>query len=446
MVSGGRKSSPPRELRQDDSFTASPDLTAPGVFGFDTSEDAPTDRSEPARQADVPDLGAAPEAADVAAPAEVAAAPEVSAPAEPPKRKRRRRAAGAGDGTPARKHAGPVLAGSIRGAASSMPAVVERTSADPTVKPAAVAEPTPSKASLEPPTVADGATLAEPTAAEAGATTRPSALPSPAIGASTRPASETSPDRLSWPPLAVALAGLAGLIIGGLVALTAIGILGADRGPAPGSENAAVVPASPDARPSDSPLGSAALRETFDDLKIASTLPSPWTFSGSGTAGVIALPTSVDRSVRVRSDGATQATACRPLPGTVAGDLHVEVDIQLDAPVASTTKVIALGSAASEAFSIGVARDGHLIGADNQPVAAGSVLRPGTWAHVSITLHRATSTVDWHVAGADGTSLASDTSSPVRAEAAQTANRVCLLSPAGTPGGSVVINNLVASG
>ena len=306
-------------------------------------------------------------------------------------------------------------------------AVAERTTLDPTVERAAVDEP---------------ATLAERTAAERAASVRHGPVSALISGARTRRESDPSPDRLSWSPLAVALAGV---VFGALVALTVTGILRADRSAPAGGGDVAVIPASPDARSSALLRSAAEVRETFDDLRIASTLPSPWIMSGSGTAGVIALPTSVDRSVRVRSDGATAAAACRPVPGTVGGDLHVEVDIQLGTLVAATSKVITLGSAASEAFSIGVDRNGYLIGADNRQVVGGNRLPAGTWAHVSITLHRPTSTVDWKVAGADGASLAS-VRTQVPPDAAQTADRVCLLSPAGTPGGSVAINNLVATG
>jgi hypothetical protein len=134
------------------------------------------------------------------------------------------------------------------------------------------------------------------------------------------------------------------------------------------------------------------------------------------------------------------------VPGPAAGDLRLELDAQFDKAVDATSKLVTIESAGGEAFSISIDADGHFVGPDGQPAAGSTALRPGTWAHIVIALHRATSTVDWQVAAEDGTALAQLTNSAVRGASAQTADHVCLLSPTGTPGGSVAINNLVATG
>jgi hypothetical protein len=260
----------------------------------------------------------------------------------------------------------------------------------------------------------------------------------------------SSSSDLSWTSVVVALTALAGLLVGALIALTTTGVLGLDSGgpTSPrGSGSVAVVLASPDSPSTGPSFGSAhAVRETFDDLKIASSLPAPWVVTGSGTAGVVALPTSVDRSFRLRSDGASPTRACRPLPTPTAGDLQLELDIQLDVAVDATSKLVTIESAAGEALSISIDADGHFLGPDGQPAAGGTALRPGTWAHIVIALYRSTSTVDWQVAAEDGTVLAQLAHSAVRGASAQTADSVCLISPTGTAGASVAINNLVVTG
>jgi hypothetical protein len=181
--------------------------------------------------------------------------------------------------------------------------------------------------------------------------------------------------------------------------------------------------------------------ETFDGLSINSSLPPSWDVTGSGAAVVIALPTSVDRSVRLRaSDGGNAERACHPLPPGATVDLRIELDFVLETALSSDTNLVTLASGANDAVTIGLDRNGRLLGAD----ATSGSLPAGTWAHLSLTMHRASPTVDWEVTAA-GTSLgAARNRAPDNAFSGISA--LCLQSPQSTQAGSVAFNNVRATG
>jgi hypothetical protein len=197
---------------------------------------------------------------------------------------------------------------------------------------------------------------------------------------------------------------------------------------------------------SSAPATEAVIVETFDGLSINSPLPRPWEVSGSGAAVVIALPTSVDRSVRLRtSAGGNPERACHPLRTDGAADVRVALDVLLETAVGAASDLITLTSGSTDALVIGVDADGHVVGDDALQAPAGA-LAPGTWAHVSISVHPDSKTVDWDVSAADGTTLASAMGRPLDPGSAGGIESFCVVSPGGTPGGSIAVNNVRATG
>jgi hypothetical protein len=180
--------------------------------------------------------------------------------------------------------------------------------------------------------------------------------------------------------------------------------------------------------------------DTFDDLSINSPLPQPWKVTRSGVAVAIALPTSIDRSVRLRASDGSPERACHPLPAGAVADLRLELDFVLETAPSSDSTIVALMSGATEAIAIGIDRTGRLAGADS----TSSALSPGTWAHLSLIVHRASSTIDWEVI-ADGTVLGAARNRPL-ANAAAGISGFCLESPQGTQAGSIAFNNVRAAG
>jgi hypothetical protein len=254
--------------------------------------------------------------------------------------------------------------------------------------------------------------------------------------------------RPPWAPLVVGV-----ILAGALPVLGALMVPGATRTIAPPSidsgQAASSVPqpgGSVAAATSSAPPTEAVIVETFDGLSINSPLPPPWEVTGSGAAVVIALPTSVDRSVRLRtSSGGDPERACHPLRTNGGSDMRVALDILLETPVGAASDLITLRSGSTDALVIGVDAGGRIVGDDASQAPAGA-LAPGTWAHVSISVHPDSKTVDWDVSAADGTTLASATGRPLDPASAGGIESFCVVSPGGTPGGSIAVNNVRAAG
>jgi hypothetical protein len=245
----------------------------------------------------------------------------------------------------------------------------------------------------------------------------------------------------------VILAG-ACAVLGALIGLGATGtiaLLSIDIGPGPDSVPHPVGSVAA-ATGSALPTGAVIVDETFDALSINSPLPPPWEVTGSGAAVVIAFPTSVDRSVRLRtSDGGNPERACHPLRTGGAADVRVELDILLERAVETGSDLITLTSGSTDAMVIGVDAGGRIVGDDTSQAPA-KALAPGAWAHVSITVHPGSKTVDWDVSVAQGTTLASATGRPLDTASAGGFESFCVVSPGGTPSGSIAVNNVRATG
>ena len=169
--------------------------------------------------------------------------------------------------------------------------------------------------------------------------------------------------------------------------------------------------------------GGTPVAETFDDLSIDSPLPEPWATSGSGTAAVIPLPTSVDRSVRLRSSQAGGGLkACRPI---VAGapDVHVAVDVLVGTLPEQAVGLLSLEAGGQPAFELTLGPDGSI--EPNQPVTG--VVVQGVGAPPAATPSGGAADSTWRHLVIDG---------PMQADA------VCLRSPDGVASGWIAIDNV----
>jgi hypothetical protein len=208
----------------------------------------------------------------------------------------------------------------------------------------------------------------------------------------------------------------------------------------------------------DAVAAAVSVQEAFDDLPMDSNLPDPWRVSRDGAARVVALPTSVDRSVRISSDGdGAPAEACRPTPSR-AGPLRVALDYRLGRPTVLDTIVIELREGSTPMVALLIAAEDGRIAA-----IAGSTYDPGAspagagaqasargtfdaaaWRRVELLL-----TGDGHAvwtahetSGADAGSGSID----LPASPSRTVDTVCLRSPAGSPAAWVAVDDLLIEG
>ena len=202
--------------------------------------------------------------------------------------------------------------------------------------------------------------------------------------------------------------------------------------------------------------GAASVVQTFDDLPMRSRLADPWTTSGDGSAEVVALPTSVDRSLRISSSTAGKPTmVCRPTSVAPAQSFRIAFDYLLGRPPASTVPILRLDSESSSQLELGIdtmARP-FLGGGPGGSAPAPAIASPppagasaravaADWERVEITVDAAAGTAQWSahdtsgaVTGSGAAALARTADAPV--------DEVCLLSPAGSPAAWVAIDNLV---
>ena len=161
-----------------------------------------------------------------------------------------------------------------------------------------------------------------------------------------------------WPAAAL-LGVVAGIVVAALVdadrsareATPTMGVAAATNSPA-GSPAATDVPAMVSI-------------ESFDALPMNSVLGADWIVSGGDGASIVALPTSVDRSVRVRSsDKGEAATACRAVDATAAE--RIGFDLLVGRPPRSATPVVTVNSGERDLLILNVDPSGR-----SRRVAAG---------------------------------------------------------------------------
>jgi hypothetical protein len=195
--------------------------------------------------------------------------------------------------------------------------------------------------------------------------------------------------------------------------------------------------------------------ETFDDLAVDSKLAAPWTIEGAGPVRIVAIPTGVDRSVRIGADGSGNATAlCRPIDVPGGRDARFAFELALGSEPSANVKVIELRrgdatliemvliAATGEARAIRVASGGILV-PGSPPARQGGPLDLATWRRVALTVS-AGGAVAWEARDSSGTDAGSGTLPESKGSAPL--DTFCVLSPTGTPGGWVALDNLLIEG
>jgi hypothetical protein len=224
------------------------------------------------------------------------------------------------------------------------------------------------------------------------------------------------PDRRNW------IAGIGAAWIGVVALLlilgSPIGRGSATASPTSPTPSTAVAAGSPGA--TATPPEASAGGDTFDRLRIDSPLPSPWTVSGSVDAAVIALPTSVDRSVRLRSSTNGVATvACRPVSVPDPSAVRVSVDLLVGSLPRDPAPVLVLRRGDSTVLQLVLASDGSIASVTE----VGDVIVEGAGAAPEPSGSQAWRHLD--VAG------------PLEIDS------VCFASPQGVASGWIAVDNLV---
>jgi hypothetical protein len=213
---------------------------------------------------------------------------------------------------------------------------------------------------------------------------------------------------------------------------------------------------------------------TFDEFAIDSRLPQPWQVTDPASATIVALPTSTDRSVRLRSKSTGTATsACRPITDALPdAPLHVDLDVLVESlPRTPRSPLVSLEHGGQTVAGIqlepsGAVTDGTAGGGGTvpsggaarpassaaQPVGSapsgapsqiGGSLTASNWYHLSMALDRASRTYSWEALRTDGAPVASAGPEPLAIPTAESVDAVCVGSPAGARSGAIVVNNLL---
>jgi hypothetical protein len=262
--------------------------------------------------------------------------------------------------------------------------------------------------------------------------------------------------RPSLPPNWLAAAGLA-------IAVVSIGIVGAAlvANGLTGREGAATmkVAATTDVPPTDGPstdvpaTGAPAttkLEDTFDALPMDSLPGADWVVSGGDGASVVALPTSVDRSIRVRSSiQGNAATACRSVPDATASS-RISFDLLVGRPPPSTAAVVSLRSGERDLLTIAVDPSGSLTtiagsGPAASSPAAGGVRPRAGWGRVEVRIDGPGGLIVWRAHDVSGAEVAGG-DLEVTDLAGAPVEDVCFISPQGMPSGWIAIDDLIVEG
>ena len=207
--------------------------------------------------------------------------------------------------------------------------------------------------------------------------------------------------------------------------------------------------------------GAISIRETFDALPMDSALPTPWTVTGGGSAAIVALPTSVDRSIQLASGTSGTATAaCRPTDAETGSPLRVVVDYRLGQRPTQAVPLLSLRAGDVSKLAIVIDQDGAPVGArvgsaqelirggDSPAQASPIPLTNGVsvgWRRLDLTIDPDSSTATWSVSDSSGAATGWG-SAPLTDVGAQSLDIACLLSPEGLPSGWVAIDELTIEG
>jgi hypothetical protein len=189
--------------------------------------------------------------------------------------------------------------------------------------------------------------------------------------------------------------------------------------------------------------------ETFDELPMDSSLGSPWVISGGDGARIVPLPTSVDRSVRIRSsaDGGA-AAACRAI-GTDPGlSIRAGFEVLIETKPTAAAPVFSLEGGGVRLVSIGIDPSGALVGleqpgADGRSPAANGGGTEGGWRRIEVGIDPARGNATWQAHDAAGAQVAGGT---LTLDPGASVDEICFFSPQGVPSASIAFDDLIVSG
>jgi hypothetical protein len=224
-------------------------------------------------------------------------------------------------------------------------------------------------------------------------------------------------------------------------------------GTAAGSELAVSGPAaSGPASSGPAPSGPAAptgavQTELFDELPMGAPPPPAWTTTG--TAEVIAAPTSVDRSLRLRSSGAgAEARSCLELAVPWLAMRHIDFRFQVGDAV-SAARFVTLDAGTDTLLSLNAdptakVSNGPVPDVPDPSAGAGrsTTARPSAWRHIQIEIDPETQRLSWTTTNDAGAPGESGTRTLPTLDGLPT-GALCLHSPKGTPLGWIAIDDVL---
>ena len=191
------------------------------------------------------------------------------------------------------------------------------------------------------------------------------------------------------------------------------------------------------------------IEESFDALPMDSDLGAGWVVSGGGGASVVALPTSVDRSVRIRSSMQGEAAiACRAVDQTSVR--RVSFDLLIGRLPPSTAAVVSVRSGDRDLLTLAVDPSGSLTAIAGSGSATSSPRPDGArsgegWGRVELRIDAPGGSIEWRAHDVTGAEIGSG-ASEVADLAGAPVDGVCFRSPQGMPSGWIAIDDLIIEG
>jgi hypothetical protein len=181
--------------------------------------------------------------------------------------------------------------------------------------------------------------------------------------------------------------------------------------------------------------------EDFDLLRMGSRPGDGWSVVGpAGSVAVAALPTAVDRSIRLKS-GAKPVQACRAVPDPDTA-VAIDVDLLVDAAPTTGTAALILRHAGRSQLEVRFGSRGVvLIASGGKQVSAGVAVAPYTWYRLSVRYVAGAAIV--HTGPRDGLAKVMQVDLP--AEGSGGFDSACFGVPAGAAA-SLYVDNVALAG
>ena len=196
------------------------------------------------------------------------------------------------------------------------------------------------------------------------------------------------------------------------------------------------------AGPEGTVAGTQEVRETFDSLPVG-TAPG-WTTTGAqqDAVGVFPWPTSIDRSVRLRTgEDGRSVTACRGISPAASGALVVDARIFVDALPGGDAALMWLRSGGERVATVHLGPHGELAAGGSSAVV-GAALAAGAWFDVRLDVDLVSHTYRATASASGSTAPIFDQSASWVAQVGSGVDGMCFSSPDGSGGGSLYINEL----